>query len=284
MSPIHDQSYRRYEGTRTPPGRSWAVIWRAGVKQMLGRRAFLALLVLAWMPVVYRVIQIYGSTMTTAAPQLSEFLRIGPATFQSFLENQGIFVFFTTVYIGSGLIANDRRANALQIYLSKPLMRLEYIGGKLAILLTFLLMVTLVPAVLLLVLQAAFAGNVDLVRTHPYILPAIFLASMVRVSVAAFAMVALSALSKSSRYVAILYTGIIFFTDAVYGVMTVVTGSTRVAWISMTKNLDIVSDAMFRQPARYETPVIVSALALIGLVVVAISVLERRVRGVEIVA
>ena len=34
----------------------------------------------------------------------------------------------------AGLIANDRRANALQIYLSKPLMRMEYIGGKLGIL------------------------------------------------------------------------------------------------------------------------------------------------------
>jgi ABC-type transport system involved in multi-copper enzyme maturation permease subunit len=222
--------------------------------------------------------------MTAAAPQLSQFLVIGPATFRSFIGGQGLFLFFVTVYVGSGLIASDRRANALQIYLSKPLMRLEYIGGKLAVLVTFLLLVTLVPAVLLLILQAVFAGNLDLVRTHPQMIPAVFLSSIVRVVVASFTMLALSSLSRSSRYVAILYTGVIFFTEAAYGVMAVVTGSTRVAWISITGNLDVVTDAIFCLPAEYETPVLVSALTLLGLVVVSMSVLERRVRGVEIVA
>ena len=59
------------------------------------------------------------------------FLAPTPETFRQFLEQQEIFVFFVTVYVGAGLIANDRRANALQIYLSKPLTRAEYIFGKL---------------------------------------------------------------------------------------------------------------------------------------------------------
>ena len=45
--------------------------------------------------------------------------------FRDFLEQQNFFVFVMTIYIGAGLIAQDRRANALQIYLSKPLMRAE---------------------------------------------------------------------------------------------------------------------------------------------------------------
>ena len=45
--------------------------------------------------------------------------------FRDFLEQQDFFVFFITIYVGAGLIANDRRANALQIYLSKPLMRIR---------------------------------------------------------------------------------------------------------------------------------------------------------------
>ena len=83
-------------------------------------------------------------------------------TFREFLERQDIFVFFITIYVGPGLIANDRRANALQIYLSKPLTRLEYIAGKAAILLAFLLGVTWLPAVLLLAVQTMFAGNFGL--------------------------------------------------------------------------------------------------------------------------
>lgn len=284
MSPIHDQSYRRYLGTRQPVGRAWIVIWRAGVRQMLGRRVFLALMVLAWLPVVYRVIQIYASTMASAAPQLAQFLTVAPATFRDFLDGQNLFVFFVTVYLGAGLIASDRRANALQIYLSKPLLRLEYVGGKLAVLLTFLLLITLVPALLLLALQASFAGNLDLLRAHPYLIPAIFLSSVLRSVVASFTMMALSSLSKSTRYVAVLYAGVIFFTDAMYGVLRLITGSSRVAWLSITNNLDHVTNAMFRLPAEYETPVLVSALVLLGLIVVSISVLERRVKGVEVVA
>ena len=45
-----------------------------------------------------------------------------------------------------------------------------------------------------------------------------------------------------------------------------------------------LTDAIFRQPARYETPMLVSLLVLACLVVVSLSVLERRVRGVEVVS
>ena len=62
-----------------------------------------------------------------------------------------------------------------------------------------------------------------------------------------------------------------------------VTGSTRVAWVSIGANIDNITDALFRQTPRYETPVTVSVLVLLGLLAVSISVLERRVRGVEIV-
>jgi len=41
---------------------------------------------------------------------------------------------------------------------------------------------------------------------------------------------------------------------------------------------------IFRVPPRYETPVVVSLIVLLGLVVISLSILERRVRGVEVVA
>jgi hypothetical protein len=97
-------------------------------------------------------------------------------------------------------------------------------------------------------------------------------------------MLALSSLSKSTRYVAILYTGTIFFTNAMYVVLSLVTQSSRVAWVSVGANFENISDVLFRQPHRYDTPPIVSILVLVGLVAVSISVLERRVRGVEIVS
>jgi ABC-2 type transport system permease protein len=189
-----------------------------------------------------------------------------------------------TAYVGAGLIANDRLANALQIYLSKPLTRADYIAGKMAILITFLLLITWIPGMLLLVLQVVFSGSFQFLRENIFLIPAITLASLAIVLVASFTMLALSSLSKSSRYVAILYAGIMIFTNAVYGVLRLVTGSTSVSWVSFTASLDQVCDAIFRLPMRYDTPVAVSFIVLVALIVVSISVLERRVRGVEVVA
>lgn len=279
--PIHDQSYRRYEGARAPLGRAWLVIMWSGVRAMLSRKAFVALQIVAWAPFIVRAVQMY---FATNYPQAAQLLPVNPKMFHDFMDQQSVFVFFVTIYAGAGLIANDRRANALQIYLSKPLMRIEYIGGKLGVLLFYLLGVTLVPGVLLLLLQILFSGSFTFIRDNLFLVPAIVLASLVRVLVAASTMLALSALSKSSRYVAILYAGAVFFTEALFGVLRVVLGSTRVAWVSITANLEQVTDAIFRATPRYETPVIVSALVLAGLVAISISVLERRVRGVEVVS
>ncbi len=103
---------------------------------------FLGLLLLSWLPFVVRAVQIYAAANF---PQMA-FIAPTAETFRQFLDQQDVFVFFVTVYVGAGLIANDRRGNALQIYLSKPLTRAEYVFGKMAILMTFLLMVTWLPA------------------------------------------------------------------------------------------------------------------------------------------
>ena len=277
--PIHDQSYRRYRGGKAMPGQAWTVIARAGIMNMVRKRAFLGLLIFAWFPFLVRAVQIY---VTANYPQVAMFAPTAQ-TFREFLEQQDFFVFIMTIYVGAGLIANDRRANALQIYLSKPLMRTEYIVGKAAVLFAFLIFVTLVPALLLLLLQVLFACSFEFLKKNLFLFAAIPVAAALQALIATFTMLALSSLSKSARYVGILYAGIIFFTAAIYGAMLAITGSTRLSWISLGANLRQVVDVIFRLPPRYQTPWAVSLIVILGLVALSISVLERRVRGVEVV-
>ena len=117
--PIHDQGYRRYGGNKARTGTGWIVIARAGIRTMVSKKAFLGLLLVSWFPFFVRAVQLYAAANL---PQAA-FLAPTPEMFRQFLEQQGIFVFFLTVYGGAGLIAHDRRANALQIYLSKPVTR-----------------------------------------------------------------------------------------------------------------------------------------------------------------
>lgn len=280
--PIHDQSYRRYGGEKMPYGRAWIVIASAGIRTFFARRAFLGLLLASWMPFFVRALQVYFST-TVPQAQALEVLAVTPQTFRDFLEQQQFFVFLITVYVGSGLIANDRRAHALQIYLSKPLSRAEYVLGKLAILMAFLLLVTWVPAIVLLIVQSLFAGSFTFVRDHVYLFPAITLFSFLQVVMVSAAMLALSSLSNSSRYVGILYAALVFFSQALFNVMRFVTGGSEVAWMSFAANLEQIGNAIFRLPLPYDTPWLVSLLMIIGLIALSGFVLDRRVRGVEIV-
>jgi len=278
--PIHDQGYRRYGGGKAR-GQGWLVIARSGIRNVIGKRIFLGLLLFAWIPFFVRtVVQIYAPANI---PQAG-FLAIKAETFRDFLDQQGIFVYFITVYVGAGLIANDRRANALQIYLSKPLTRAEYVFGKLAVLMAFLLLVTWVPAMLLLFVQIAFAGNFAFVRANFYLFPAITVFAFIQVVLVAATMLALSSLSNSSRYVGILYTAVLFFTQAIYGVVYAVTRSTAMSWISVSANLAQLGDVIFRLPPKYDTPWIVSLAVVVMLVAASAFILERRVRGVEVVA
>ena len=65
--------------------------------------------------------------------------------------------------------------------------------------------------------------------------------------------------------------------------MQAITGSTSMSWVSLGSNVTQVVDVIFRQTPRYSTPWQVSLTVVLGMVALALSVLERRVRGVEIV-
>lgn len=277
--PIHDQGYRRYGGARDAVGRAWQVILRAGVRSVLGQRRFMALLLLAWAPFVVRAVQIY---IASNFPQAA-ILAPRAETFREFLDQQGIFVFFVTIYVGAGLIANDRRANALQLYLSKPLTRAEYVAGKLSILFLFLVFVTWAPAMGLLLVEVLFAGSFAFVRQHLFLLPAITLFSLLQVLLASMTMLALSSMSKSSRFVGIMYAGLMFFTSALFNAVRGITRQSSLAWLSPGAALEQIGDVIFRLPPRYDLPPPIAVLTVVVLIGLSAFVLERQVRGVEVV-
>jgi ABC-2 type transport system permease protein len=194
-----------------------------------------------------------------------------------------VFVFFVTIYIGAGLIANDRRANALQVYLSKPLTRAEYVAGKLAILFLFLVGVTWLPAVLLLLVQIMFAGSITFIRQNIFLIPAITLFSLLQVLVASMTMLALSSMSKSSRFVGVMYAGLIFFTAAMFQAVRGITGRSSFAWLSPTDTLEQLGNYIFRLDPLYDLHPAAAILTIIVLVGGSAWILDRNVRGVEVV-
>ena len=276
--PIHDQGYRRYAGERRVGDRRWPVIARAGIIERLRERRFLALMLVAWLLFAVRAVQLYvGTTIVRAS-----FFAPSEETFHSFLNQQRLFVFFITIYAGAGLIASDRQANALQLYLSKPITRHDYIAGKLATLAAFLIAVTWVPAMMLLALQVLFSGSLDFVSSHPRLVPAITITSVLQVALASMTMLALSSLSRSRRFAAMLYALVTIFAGAVGGVLQTATGAAGWVLLSPQNTLRVVTDALFG--IEPEIPVTIALFAIVALMAVCIAVLERRIRAVDVVA
>jgi ABC-type transport system involved in multi-copper enzyme maturation permease subunit len=276
--PIHDQGYRRYSGARILRARSWFVIARAGIIERMRERRFLALLLVAWLLFFVRAVQIYfGTTFVRAS-----FFAPSAETFHSFLTQQRLFVFFITIYAGAGLIASDRQANALQLYLSKPITRHDYIVGKLATLAAFLIAVTWVPAMMLLMLQVLFSGSLEFVSTHPRLVPAITITAALQVALASMMMLALSSLSRSRRFAAMLYALVTIFAGTIERVLQTATGAAGWVLLSPQNTLLVITDALFG--IEPEIPVTIALIAIVTLMAVCVAVLEQRVRGVDVVA
>jgi hypothetical protein len=96
-------------------------------------------------------------------------------------------------------------------------------------------------------------------------------------------MLALSSMSKSRRFVSVMYAGIVFFTAAMYQVLRQITTTSAWAWISPEDVLDVLAAAIFRANGPTPIPVPVAVLAVFVLIGASIWILERRVRGVEVV-
>src|SRR5918999_2990856 len=188
--PIHRERYRRREGGIDLRGGAWAVIAASGLRTLVRKRAFLVLMILAWIPVVVRGVQIWAAVNVPGMSQIG-LLAVTPRMFRDFLNQQEPLVFFLTVYVGSGLIADDLRANALQLYLSRPITRTQYIAGKAAIVMATLAAVTVVPGLLLLLLVPAFAGGTTFLRDNLSLVASIIAYSFVLITLSAFLILAM---------------------------------------------------------------------------------------------
>jgi ABC-2 type transport system permease protein len=277
--PIHDQGYRRYAGQRGALGRGWMIIAKHHLRTAVKYKPFVILLIACWGQFVVQSVRAYVSS----AYPVPEAIQFSSGTYRDFLAIQGVGVFLISIAM-AGLIADDKRANALQVYLSKPLTRVEYIAGKLAALLVLLLGITFLPAMLLLVMQMLFAGSTQFLRENLFLLPAITLYSVVQALFSGFALLALSSLSKSRRFVAVMYAGVLFFTAAMYQALRNITTSSAWAVIAPGEMLDVLGDAIFRVKENPAVPPAVAALVILLMIGLSIWVLERKVRGIEVVA
>jgi ABC-2 type transport system permease protein len=278
--PVYDLSYRHWSGAWTTHPYRWWVVARQGIKLLANKKRFLVLMILSVIPFLVRAVLIYlSSSLGQGVPQL----RINARFFEAFLSQQGFFVFIISIYAGAGLISNDLKANALQIYFSKPITRRDYLLGKLGVLVFFLALPTLVPGVLLYILAILFEGNIEFFQENYWVLGSIVGYSLLIIFTCGLIIMGLSSVGKSSRFAGISFAAIFFFTQILSVVMGAILRTSGMGWISLDNNFRRAGDFLFRIESRFQFSFWISFLILAALMAGATWVAYRRVKAVEVV-
>jgi ABC-2 type transport system permease protein len=279
--PIYDQSYRRYEA-REPLRRvrCWPIT-REALRLILAKRAFLGLLMIAWVPFLARVIQVY---VVTRFPEAGRVLPVDGRLFGEFLAQQSVFTLFLSVFGGAGLIANDLRTGAILVYLSRPLTRRDYVLGKLGVLLALNLSITLVPGLMLYLIALALAPGQFAKWELLWIAPSIVLHALVIALSVSLLVLAVSALSRSARVAGLGFVGLFIGLEIVRGVLANIADRPEAHVLSLQNDLRMIGNLLFGiegrgVPVPHAYPPIVLALVALG----CLAVLRSRVRAVEIV-
>src|SRR5262249_42342453 len=163
--------------------------------------------------------------------------------FQYFFQFEMFFSMIIVLLIGPSLVSQDLRFNAFPLYFSRPLRRVDYFAGKLGVIGFFLCAVAVAPALLAYLLGICFSLDLTVLRDTWRLLAGSVGYGLVVVLSAGTLMLALSSLSRNSRYIGMLWIGIWFVSNVV---STVLVQTVRQDWcpmISYTANLQRVCTA-----------------------------------------
>ena len=211
------------------------------------------------------------------------FLAVKADFFLSFMNTQSIFIVFLAAITGPGLIAPDLANNALPLYFSRPLSRLDYVTARLLTLVGVLSLISWIPGLLLFGMQAGMADNKWL-KENAGIGFAILGGFFIWIFIVSLVALAGSAYARLKMVSGGVVLGFFFILS---GVATMVDQVFRSDWgqaISPTWATKRIWYSMLRIQAPPGPNVEECILALAIIVILLVLVLKRKLRPVEVVS
>lgn len=298
---IHRRAYRPLAGAElTPAWSRFLVLPRYAWRTVAGSKLISAYLMLCLIPPLLAAgfIYLYNNPLAQALVGLNgpPPLRVDGQLFYYLMIAQGSMVLLFTAWLGPGLVSPDLVNGALPLYLSRPFSRAEYVLGRVASLFFVLSLITWVPDVLLFGLQAALDDH-GWGRHHLPLLGGIVLGAWLWIGVTSLLALALSAWVRWRIVATGLFAGV-FFLSA--GLGTAANQALRTYWGGLLNIFYVVSTIwrdllgvpstggaerrhQIGDPTTLDVPVGFCWLAVAVLVVVCLVLLDKRLRGREVV-
>jgi ABC-2 type transport system permease protein len=228
--PIFDQGYQHWSGKLLGHAWRWLAITRHGVRTGFKNKWMRWLLLGAWTPalVLAGVLCAWG-LLERNSELITPFIGIlkswfGPESiddprsyrvnvwaicFHFFLQTELWLAMLMILVVGPNLISQDLRFNAFPLYFSRPLRRIDYVLGKLGVIMVFLAMILILPCVVAYILGLLFSLDLTILTDTFGLLVAAVLYGLVIVVSGGLMMLALSSLSRNSRYVGLFWLAIL---------------------------------------------------------------------------
>jgi ABC-2 type transport system permease protein len=297
---VYKKTYRPYEGNMTPSWSRFLVITRYAFED-LHRSRFLNIFYIATFiyPLICALliyIQHNASVLNlVGARNAGNIISINVVFFMSLLGWQSMLALFLAAFIGPGQVSPDLANNALPLYLARPFSRTEYVLGKMSVLLILLSFMTWVPGLLLFGLQSYLEGW-QWMQDHLRYAVATFVGAWIWILILSLLALALSAWVKWKPAAGALMFGV-FFVAGGFG--ATVNAIQRTSWGSLFNISYLIGSVwvqlfegsnqttngavFFRAPLGEVLPLWCSWAALIGLCLICLYMLARKIRGTEVV-
>ena len=245
--PVFEQGYQGYDGPRRSLKVRWWPLFLEEVLPYLKRRRFLFLIILALIPWVWGILLTFFHTQLGDSEGTRQFVKQLPVVDESLfatLLTNGYDLFLLTIvliWMGSGLIARDRKEGTLEVFLGRAVTPLQYLWAKGAALMAFLLIFTLAPALVMVVFQVGLTGDIAWLWDHARVIWGTLLYTAVAPGTLVLFVLALSSLGRSPRLVGLTFFGIVFLGKSASAIFYGITRNTAAWFFSITDEMKVLA-------------------------------------------
>ncbi len=158
---VYKRTYKAYSGPLTKPASRFLVLQRYAFRSVFKSRMLLIMYMACFIPVIGVLCTLYlnqNATLLALVNQKTGFIKIDGSFFMNILGFQGVLAGILTAFIAPALVAPDLVNGALSLYMSRPFSRTEYILGKGAVIATLAGALTLLPGLLMFIVQSSLVG------------------------------------------------------------------------------------------------------------------------------
>lgn len=299
--PIADLTYRGYDGPLYSRTMRWWTISRNTLRvatRSIGFWIVVGVMLLIYAGYAVRLyFQYQFSSVIGSKPQFHLIF------FSALCGNMNsLCLLGIALFVGAAAIASDTRANALQVYLAKPITKTDYLAGKLGGVFLTVYLAAVGPALLLFLICGFMFGSDGFWRHQASLLLLLPAAAAIPALVHAALVTGISSWSRTASVAGAIYAGLWVVTNIVATIVAASLHSTSegahilVQHLSVQGVIDGLVQALFRvnvPPAFLQSMFVEQIppprwvpLAVVGGVLVAAAILaaRTRIRAVEVIA